>query len=70
MLILCAFIACLTFYTQAQVTINASIDSLQLFIGEQTKVKLEVSLPTESKLVMPTFTDGMLMPGVEIVGEV
>lgn len=70
MLILCAFIACLTFYTQAQVTINASIDSLQLFIGEQTKVKLEVSLPTESKLVMPAFTDGKLMPGIEIVGEV
>ena len=53
----------------AQVTINASIDSLQLFIGEQAKVKLEVSCPTESQLVMPVF-EGMLMPGIEIVGEV
>ena len=53
----------------AQVTVNASIDSLQLYIGEQTRVKLEVSCPTESELVMPVYED-MLMPGVEIVGEV
>ena len=68
--ILCSLIASLALPVFSQVTVNASIDSLQLFIGEQTKVKLEVSLPTESKLVMPTFADGMLMPGVEIVGEV
>ena len=62
----------LCFATQAaaQVTINASIDSLQLYIGEQTKVKLEVSCPTESELVMPAFNDGLLMPGIEIVGDV
>jgi hypothetical protein len=53
----------------AQVTINASIDSLQLFIGEQAKVKLEVSCPTESQLVMPVY-HGELMSGIEIVGEV
>lgn len=52
----------------AQVTVNASIDSLQLYIGEQAKVKLEVSCPTESQLVMPEFQD-MLMPGIEILGE-
>lgn len=68
--ILCSFIACLTLPAFSQVTVNASIDSLQLFIGEQTKVKLEVSCPTESKLVMPTFAEGVLMPGIEIVGEV
>ena len=60
---------CLVPQAMAQVTVNASIDSLQLYIGEQTKVKLEVSCPTESQLVMPDFTD-MLMPGIEIVGEV
>ena len=53
----------------SQVTVNASIDSLQLYIGEQTKVKLEVSCPTGSQLVMPEFKD-LLMPGIEIVGEV
>ena len=56
--ILCSFIACLTLPAFSQVTVNANIDSLQLFIGEQTKVKLEVSCPTESKLVMPTFAEG------------
>ena len=60
---------CLTPQVMAQVTINASIDSLQLYIGEQTKVKLEVSCPANSKLVMPAY-EGMLMPGIEIVGEV
>ena len=68
--ILCSLIACLTLPAFSQVTVNASIDSLQLFIGEQTLVKLEVSCPTKSELVMPTFADGMLMPGIEIVGEV
>ena len=68
--ILCLFLVCLSLPAFSQVTVNASIDSLQLFIGEQTKVKLEVSCPAESKLVMPTFADGMLMPGIEILGEV
>ncbi len=63
-------VLCFTYYAAAQVTINASIDSLQLYIGEQTKVKLEVSCPTESELVMPAFNDGLLMPGIEIVGDV
>ena len=61
---------CLALPAAAQVTINASIDSLQLYIGEQTKIKLEVSCPTESQLVMPVYNEGILMPGIEIVGEV
>jgi hypothetical protein len=62
--------ACLVLPLQAQVTVNASIDSLQLYIGEQTRVKLEVSCPTESQLVMPTYEESLLMPGIEIVDEV
>ena len=57
---------CLAPQAVAQVTVNASIDSLELYIGEQAKVKLEVSCPTESQLVMPVYTD-LLMPGVEFV---
>ena len=68
--VLCLFIACITLPAFSQVTVNASIDSLQLFIGEQTCVKIEVSCPTKSELVMPHFADGQLMPGIEIVGEV
>ena len=67
---ICAFICMIfSFPLQAQVTVTASIDSLQLYIGEQAKVKLEVSCPTESGLVMPVYAD-MLVPGIEIVGEV
>ena len=63
-------VLCFAAQATAQVTVSASIDSLQLYIGEQAKVKLEVSCPTESELVMPLYNDGMLMPGIEIVGEV
>lgn len=55
---------------QSQITINASIDSLQLFIGEQAHVKLEVSCPTDGQLIMPTYPSNHLMDGIEIVGEV
>ena len=55
---------------RAQVTINASIDSLQLLIGEQAHVKLEVSCPTEGKLVMPAYPNNSLVEGIEILGEV
>ena len=40
----------------AQVTVDAKIDSLQLLIGEQAKVTLEVSLDANQKLQMPVVT--------------
>ena len=67
---------CTFFYTLlalpafSQVTITASIDSVQLLIGEQAHVKVEVSCPAESDLIMPTYPNGMLMEGIEILGEV
>ena len=54
----------------SQVTVNASIDSLQLFIGEQAHVKVEVSCPVDADLTMPVFPNQMLMDGIEILGEV
>jgi hypothetical protein len=36
-----------------QVTVDAKIDSLQLLIGEQAKVTLEVSLDANQKLQLP-----------------
>ena len=56
-------------HVSAQVTVNASIDSLQLYIGEQARIKLEVSCPSEKQLDMPQY-DQMLIDGIEIVGEV
>lgn len=49
-----------------QVTIDASIDSLQLLIGEQTKVKLEISLDAGQKLQMPVLKD-TIVRGVEVL---
>ena len=54
----------------SQVTVNASIDSLQLLIGEQAHVKVEVSCPAGGELIMPSYPNNMLMEGIEILGEV
>lgn len=35
---------------KAQVTVEATIDSLQLLIGEQAKIKLQVSMDANQKL--------------------
>ena len=50
----------------AQVTVDAKIDSLQLLIGEQAKVTLEVSLDANQKLQLPMLRD-TLVRGVEIL---
>ena len=49
-----------------QVTVDASIDSLQLLIGEQAKIKLEVSLDANQKLQMPVLRD-TIVRGVEVL---
>jgi hypothetical protein len=48
------------------VTVDAHIDSIQRFIGEQAHIKLEVSSGTNQKLQMPLFSD-TLITGVEII---
>ena len=65
--LLCTLLALPAF---SQVTVNASIDSLMLLIGEQAHVKVEVSCPTESHLIMPSYPGHMVMEGIEILGEV
>ena len=49
-----------------QVTVRASIDSLQLLVGEQTKVHLEVSMDADRKLQLPVIRD-TLVRGVEVL---
>ena len=68
--ILCSMVASLTLPAFSQVTITASIDSLQLLIGEQAHVKVEVSCPVDADLVLPTYPNNVLMEGIEILGEV
>ena len=48
-----------------QVTVDASIDSLQLLIGEQAKVKLEISMDAKQKLQLP-----LLLPMYRVGTEV
>ena len=50
----------------AQVTVDASIDSLQLLIGEQAKIKLQVSMNANQKLQLPLLRD-TLVTGVEVL---
>ncbi len=48
------------------VTVDASIDSLQILIGEQAKVKLQVSLDANRRAIFPIYKD-TLIKGVEII---
>ena len=52
--------------TAQSVTIDATIDSLQILIGEQAKIKLQVSLDANKRAIFPIYTD-TLVSGVEIV---
>ena len=51
---------------QAQVSVEATIDSLQLLIGEQTKVRLQVSMDANQRLRLPIVRD-TLVAGVEVL---
>nr|WP_320039771.1 BatD family protein [uncultured Bacteroides sp.] len=48
------------------VTVDATIDSLQIMIGEQATIQLQVSLDAKQKAVFPHFTDS-LIKGIEVL---
>lgn len=53
---------------EAQVTVDVKMDSLELRVGEQTRITLDVSADATAKVAMPGFKAGdMITPGVEIV---
>lgn len=61
---------CLLFSTmsKAQVTVDVKIDSLQLLIGEQTCITLDVCCDTKLHPVLPQLKErSVLTPGVEVV---
>lgn len=58
-LILC----CATGLKAQQVTVEATIDSLQLLIGEQAKIKLQVSMDANQKLRLPLLRDTLVRSG-------
>lgn len=48
------------------VTVDATIDSLQILIGEQAKIKLQVSLDADKRAIFPAYTD-TIVRGVEVL---
>ena len=53
---------------RAQVQVDVKIDSLQLFIGQQTDLTLSVTYDAAQKLVMPDIKQGQeLIPNIEVV---
>ena len=49
-----------------KITVDASIDSIQRFIGEQARIRLEVSCEANQSVQLPLFVD-TLVTGVEII---
>ena len=39
------------------VIVDATIDSLQILIGEQTKIKLQVTLDSDKRAIFPAYPD-------------
>ena len=52
--------------TWAQVTVEASIDSLEILIGEQAHISLQVSLDAGKQAILPTYPD-TIVKGVEVL---
>lgn len=65
------FTLCLLFLSlelQAQVTVEQTVDSVAMFIGEQTKLRLTVVFPEGAKLQWPQLKQRQnIVPGVEVV---
>ena len=55
-------------WIHAQVTVEARIDSMQMMVGEQTGIVLDVSCDAKANVELPVLQKGeQLAPGVELV---
>lgn len=53
---------------KAQVVVSARIDSLQLFVGEQTGITVDVTVNSKQRVELPVLSPGMtLVPNVEVI---
>ena len=59
---------CFSLYGKAQVTVDASIDTLLIRVGEQTKLHLQVSMDAGASCDFPQFAD-TIVAGVECLEE-
>lgn len=48
------------------VTVEAKIDSLQIFIGDQAKIQLQVAMDAKQRAIFPVYTD-TLIRGIELI---
>lgn len=65
LLVVLTYLCCLL-PAMAQVSVEASIDSLELLIGEQAHITLQVSLDANKRLQLPIYPD-TLVRGVEVL---
>lgn len=57
-----------TLAMHAQVTVNARLDSVQFYVGQQDGLELQVTMPAGNTLQFPPLKKGMeIIPDVEIV---
>jgi len=60
--------SCFSLFCKAQVTVDLSIDTLLIRVGEQTKLHLQVSMDAGASYDFPQFTD-TIVAGVECLEE-
>lgn len=66
--VLCLALMLPLLYGNAQVLVDVKVDSLQMFIGEQTDLTLGITLGVKQKLQLPIVRKGEeLIPNVEVV---
>jgi hypothetical protein len=50
----------------AQASVQATIDPIEMLIGEQAHISLQVSLDADKRLILPAYPD-TLVRGVEVL---
>lgn len=64
--VLITYICCILLPSKAQVSVEAAIDSLEILIGEQAHISLQVSLDADQCAILPVYPD-TLVKGVEVL---
>lgn len=64
--VLITYICCILLPSKAQVSVEAAIDSLEILIGEQAHISLQVSLDADQRAILPVYPD-TLVKGVEVL---
>ena len=67
-ILLCLSLSLIVLKGNAQVLVDVKVDSLQLFIGEQTDIVLGVTLGDKQKLQLPSIKKGdQIIPNIEVI---